>query len=449
MRETPQLPPILQAFGRDLAAAMAAYSRQPERRRRLLVAPARPFRATLLAFAALLAVTTITLAATGVILTGAPVRPEELPNPNAGIGVSAPGGASGIVATAPDPEGGLPWGMRIVHTTRGETCLQIGRVQNGQLGVLGVDGAFANDGRFHPIPVNALPRDFYHNHVFDQMIGSATISCALDGKAVAGEHVGVDRSADPKAKVGHSPSGDLRDLLYGLLGGQAVSVTYHFERASHTVGVGETTGAYLIVHGFSPEEQAGSGAQALGTFGDLAPGPPLSLITYRIGGRVCNRGPSLPPWVISHLAKPCAFPHFPRSVPEPALHLPLQIRLETRGQTVSEFSISLIVPFTVTSAREHYTLMILSQPCGARGRGGSLQSFDRNVRRGDRIGWQVTKPSTSGCDRHTLNVEVVYSPGEGLGRTIASATIHAPPGTSFAAAPTPATLRVSRRRHSP
>jgi hypothetical protein len=116
---------------------------------------------------------------------------------------------------------------------------------------------------------------------------------------------------------------------------------------------------------------------------------------------------------------------------------------------VSEFSISLIAPFTVTSAREHYTLMMLSQTCGARGRGGSLQSYDRNVLRGDRIGWQVTKPSSSGCDRHTLNVEVVYSAGEGLGRTVASATIHAPPGTSFAAAPKPATLRVSRRRHSP
>lgn len=388
----------------------------------------------------------IALAATGVILTGSPVRPQELPNPHAGIGVSAPGGASGIVATAPDPEGGLPWGLRIVHTTRGETCLQIGRVQNGKLGVLGIDGAFANDGRFHPIPVNALPRDVYHHTVFDQ-IGSATISCALEGKAVAGEHIGVDRSADPNSNVSHNPPGDLRDLLYGLLGSQAVSVTYHFERAGRTVNVAQTTGAYLIVHGFSPKEQAGYGDEALGTFGDLAPSPPLSLITYRIGGRSCDRGPSLPPGVVSHIAKPCPFPHFPQAAPEPALHLPLRARLATRGHTVSGLSISLIAPFAITSAQQHYTLTMLSRICGARhgGRGGGLQSIDRDVLRGERIGWQVPEPSSSGCDRHRLNVEVVYSPGEGLGRTIASATIHAPPGTSFAAPATPPKLRRAAR----
>jgi hypothetical protein len=407
-------------------------------------------RSLLLAVLAVLGMCAIALAATGVILTGAPVRPEELANPNAGIGLSAPGGASGIVATAPDPEGGLPWGLRIVHTTRGETCLQIGRVQNGQLGVLGNDGAFANDGRFHPIPVDALPRDVYHHIVFDQMIASATISCALNGKAVAGEHIGVDRSADPNPDVTHGPPEDLRDLLYGLLGPQAVSVTYHYEKAARTVGVAQTTGAYLIVHGFAAKEQAGSGGEALGTFGDLAPGPPLSLITYQIGGRLCNRGPSLPPWVVSHLAKPCPFPRFPHSAPEPALHLPLQTQLATRGQTVSGLSISLLAPLAVTSAREHYTLMMLSQTCGAGthgGRGGAVQSIDRNVLPGERIGWHVTNPSTSGCNKHTLNVEVIYSPDEGLGRTIASATIHAPPGTSFAASPTPTTPHARRHQH--
>jgi hypothetical protein len=127
------------------------------------------------------------------------------------------------------------------------------------------------------------------------------------------------------------------------------------------------------------------------------------------------------------------------------------VQLATRGQTVSGLSISLIAPFAVTAAREHYTLMMLSQICGGGthgGRGGSLQSIARNVRRGERIGWHVTSPSTSGCDRHTLNVQVVYSLGEGLGRTIASATIHAPSGTSFAAAPTPTARHPRRHPHS-
>lgn len=405
-------------------------------------------RSLLLAILMVLIAGAIALAATGVILTGAPVRPEELQNPNVGVGVSTPGGTSGIIATTPDPQGGPPWGMRVVRTTRGETCVQIGRVQNRQLGVLGIDGAFADDGRFHPLPVNALPRDSYHHTVYDELIGSATISCALNGKAVAGEHVGVDRSANPNANTTHRPTADLRDLLYGLLGPQAMSVTYRFGGSNHTVRMSNTTGAYLIVHGFSHKEQAGYSGEALGTFGDLAPTPPLSLIAYRIGSRVCNRGPSLPPWEVSHISKPCPFPRFSHSAPPPALHLPLRVRLATHGKTVSGLSISLRAPFAVTSAREHYTLAMLSQICNPAmhgARGGGVESIARNVRRGERIGW-YTHPSTSGCNRHALHVEVVYSSDEGRGRTIASATIHAPPGTSFAASPTPPAMR---HRHGP
>ena len=99
----------------------------------------------------LLAMTTVALAATGVILTGAPVRPEESLNPNVGIGIPAPGSSQLLTLRIPDPEGGLPWGMRVVRTTRGEVCLQIARVLGTQLGALGIDGEFHNDGRFHPI----------------------------------------------------------------------------------------------------------------------------------------------------------------------------------------------------------------------------------------------------------------------------------------------------------
>jgi hypothetical protein len=116
---------------------------------------ARRLRLPILALGCLLVTTTIALAATGVILTGEPVRPEELLNPSVGEGVPAPGASQLLALRVPDPEGGLPWGMRIVRTTRGEVCLQIGRVQDGQLGELGIDGAFHGDGRFHPIPADA------------------------------------------------------------------------------------------------------------------------------------------------------------------------------------------------------------------------------------------------------------------------------------------------------
>ena len=49
-----------------------------------------------------------------------------------------------------DPEGGPPWAMRVIRTTRGLVCMQGGRLVNGQLGGLGSGYAFGADGRFHP-----------------------------------------------------------------------------------------------------------------------------------------------------------------------------------------------------------------------------------------------------------------------------------------------------------
>ena len=62
-------------------------------------------------------------------------------------------GTASIAAQAPDPSGGLPWALRTIQTGRLQACLQIGRLQSGQIGALGQDGAFDNDGRFHPIPL--------------------------------------------------------------------------------------------------------------------------------------------------------------------------------------------------------------------------------------------------------------------------------------------------------
>ena len=84
-------------------------------------------------------------------------RHGTCPIATAGEGIPVAGGSRLLPLRAPDPAGGLPWGMRIIHTTRGLICVQIGRVYHNQLGQLGVDGAFHNDGRFHPLPTDALP----------------------------------------------------------------------------------------------------------------------------------------------------------------------------------------------------------------------------------------------------------------------------------------------------
>ena len=151
-------------------------------------------RVALLALALVLATAAITLAATGVILTGSPVGTARAPIATAGEGIPVAGGARLLPLRAPDPAGGLPWGMRIIHTTRGLICVQIGRVDDDQLGQLGVDGAFHDDGRFHPLPADALP------DTLANVSGWMTGNCASPGDIYAGDSVGA------RAQRGHQPS---------------------------------------------------------------------------------------------------------------------------------------------------------------------------------------------------------------------------------------------------
>ncbi len=97
-------------------------------------APHRRLRIAVSALAAVMTTTTIALAATGVILTGSPVEPAVHPIATAGEGIPVEGGVRLLPLRAPDPAGGLPWGMRIIHTTRNLICVQVGRVLDGQLG---------------------------------------------------------------------------------------------------------------------------------------------------------------------------------------------------------------------------------------------------------------------------------------------------------------------------
>ncbi len=213
---------LLEAAERRLATGSdGAGARAGDRPRARLGARGARRRLRLLALAlvCVLATATIALAATGVILTGAPVRPEGPLNPSAGEGVPAPGASQLLPLRVPDPEGGPPWGMRIVRTTRGEVCEQIGRIQGGQLGELGIDGVFHDDGRFHPIPADVLPETSRVGAPSSQDDATETVSCQLAGQVSVGEYVGVDRSAG--AADGHEraqPRSALRDISFGLLG---------------------------------------------------------------------------------------------------------------------------------------------------------------------------------------------------------------------------------------
>jgi hypothetical protein len=167
-----------------------------------------------------LATAAIALAASGVILTGSPVGTVRAPVATAGEGIPVAGGARLLPLRVVDPAGGLPWGMRIVHTTRGLVCVQLGRVDDGQLGQLGVDGAFHDDGRFHPLPTDALPDTL--GNVGGWMSGN----CSSPGDIYAGDSVGLELNAATSPRAGAGVLADRREISFGLLGVHAVSVTY-------------------------------------------------------------------------------------------------------------------------------------------------------------------------------------------------------------------------------
>jgi hypothetical protein len=349
---------------------------------------ARRLRLPVLVFGGVLATATIALAASGVILTGAPVRPEGPLNARVGEGVPTPGTALLLPLRIPDPEGGLPWGMRIVHTTRGELCVQIGRIQNGQLGELGIDGVFHDDRRFHPLPTDVLPETSRIGESVKNEDATEAVSCALAGQVVDGEHIGVDRSGgaangQPQAK----PRSELRDIYYGILGPHAVSVSYRTGRRDATTAVLAPLGAYLIVRRTSAREQAGDSGEALGSADDLEPSPPLAAITYRLAGKLCQRGPSLPPGVARHLSHPCPQPHLPHGhyIPPRDLHQPMHTKLVFHHNRVTAVTLSFTAPFAVTSAGEDYKVFILSRCAPTNGKSGIVQSLGRNVKRGETI----------------------------------------------------------------
>jgi hypothetical protein len=211
------------------------------------------------ALALLLVTTTIALAATGVILT---VQPSSLLNPVLGAGMPLPGQSRLLPLRVPDPDGGLPWGLRVVRTTRGLVCVQIGRVQNGQLGELGIDGAYHDDGRFHPVGPGVLPT--YAGGASEGGLLSERGSCVLAdgdvtgngeawGSAVAGEFWDVSENAAFALERPHGPLQTRRDITYGILGPHAVSVTYRSGGALRTERVVPDVGAYLIVQPAAPD----------------------------------------------------------------------------------------------------------------------------------------------------------------------------------------------------
>ena len=156
-----------------------------------------------------------------------------------------------------DPGGGPPWGMRLVRTNRGDTCVQVGRVEHGEIGSLGIDYSWGNDHKFHPIKPNDGVFDICgatdaagHGFVSSSMHGwpASAFNPSDYGSGTAASYCQSASRRAAKPRVHPCPTGSLRMIFVGLLGPDAKSITYKTPsgatKTEDTVG---GVGAYLIV----------------------------------------------------------------------------------------------------------------------------------------------------------------------------------------------------------
>jgi hypothetical protein len=345
--------PVLGALGEVLALsfreAESAPARTPtlgERLRQRLTSRSR--RTLLFATVALVVIGTGALAATNVIRIGAPAKPgAEFSHPHRGAGAIVPHSVRLLDVKTRDPTGGPAWGMRVLG------CIQVGRLLDGRLGLLGTAGAFKNDGLFHAMPVNrafspvgctTLDRNgriFLAVHI-DYMSASAMESCY-----VARFWLGGRKPASPPCK----PS-DERTLDYGLLGPEAQSITYRTaggERTRPTLG---PEGAYLLVRrGVQQGRSDAAGGNLLPAYG------PITAITYR-DGSICHLPGHGHPYPAA-ACKPHDYVPLETRVPtEAEVRAPVRARIERprRPHLHGLIEVSFTARVQVTSARGAYAV---------------------------------------------------------------------------------------------
>jgi hypothetical protein len=212
---------------------------------RLRLRPSRPVAAVL----ACLIVTGSALAATGAFRTGAPVGAEVPAIPTVNQGAVLPASVAVLSLRVPDPAGGPPWGLRELKTTRGLMCVQVGRIVDGRIGVLGRDGAFHDDDAFHPFSSTFMEgpgcgtEDARGDAFVDEQLHGIPAS-ALYGDQ---QHIsGGCYQSQPSQQA--CPQADRRDVYFGLLGPAAESVTHLTPGGGTAVTpTAGPDGGYLIV----------------------------------------------------------------------------------------------------------------------------------------------------------------------------------------------------------
>jgi hypothetical protein len=228
-----------------------------------------------------------------------------------------------------DPQGGPAWGLRVVHTNRGDVCLQFGRVEDGQLGSIGIDYAWDDDHRFHSFPATfeggwglECGTTDGAGHGFLNVVYSGIASSASpgfgghgpQGKTCASPQYWPSRIASRFPGRTHPtaagdgppcPRGASRIVFMGLLGPDATSITYQApDGATQIEKTSGDDGGYLLVFPLNQRtcnlySQGPTGARGPcggsvwgGGGGSASPGPigAVRAIHYK-DGTVCTLRP--------------------------------------------------------------------------------------------------------------------------------------------------------------
>lgn len=212
--------------------------------------------AALLLLASLLAAVATVGVVAGWYGTGVP---NHLPSAEPfGVGAALPKTARLLPLRFPDPNGGPPWGLRIVRTQFG-SCQQIGRVENGQLGTLGIDGYWRDDHRFHPLSTSWVGGQCGTSGsvgIDDGRIdasgsapggdsGSPTAGCTLIPSVTSSQ---VANSGSASLAQSYCPAGSQRVFISGQLRGSVRSITYRKpDGTTATEQTAGTHGSFLLV----------------------------------------------------------------------------------------------------------------------------------------------------------------------------------------------------------
>jgi hypothetical protein len=241
------------------------------------------------------------LAAVTLLRSGSPLGPAVPPSPTRFDGAAIPSGVRLLGIRVPDPDGGPLWGMRTIQTTRGLLCVQVGRVAFGTIGALGRDGAFGNDGRFHAFSVNyeqgpqCVTPDAHGNgfqNVGEFGMPASGLYAGQQGACLPPSPLPPQAPAHARPQIGQQrevhrlgraicPTADLRQIDYGLLGPDAVSITY--ETPAGRLITKRTTGpdgAYLVVLPYQTSTRGQTGTLEVG---DALFADGIRAVTYRNG----------------------------------------------------------------------------------------------------------------------------------------------------------------------